>query len=76
MLYKISFSNKDLILLLKKMKNPNWDWEGERRFFVMDEDNTKQDVDNTLIRDSIVTGIPLQGMKTEKIFRNHPDSTI
>lgn len=53
-------------LVLKKMKDPNWDWTGERRLFSYKEPVTEQQM-----RESAVTGEDIPGFREEKVFRNY-----
>ena len=58
-------------LLLKKMKNPNWDYEGDERLFVLDEAQEHQDVPEEDFIGSMVTGMPIEGLQQETVFHNH-----
>jgi hypothetical protein len=60
-------------VILNKMKNPNWDWEGEKRLFKYDESRKKQDVSEDEMRQSFLSGFPLEGVQSEQVFRNHLD---
>jgi len=53
-------------LLLKKMRDPNWDWEGEKRLFTFNEELTEEK-----IRESLLAGREIPGYREEKIYRNY-----
>jgi len=57
-------------VLLKKMKNPNWDWQGTKQFFIYDENNTKKDIDDDQVRQSLMTGESVPIIEEETVFRN------
>ena len=54
-------------VLLAKMKNPYWDWEGKRRLFKFDTDGKKRDLNDEEIRQSIFGE---EDADSETIFRN------
>ena len=58
-------------LVLKKMKNPNWDWEGEKILF-----SYNKQVDENSLRDSIFAQMFGMGdqFQTQKVFHNHFDN--
>lgn len=59
-------------VLLKKMKNPNWDWEGEDILFKYDESGKKElRVSEEDFRESLVSGKPIKGIQQKKIYHNH-----
>lgn len=58
-------------LVLKKMKDPNWDWEGEKHLFSYDKG-----VDENTLRDNMfgdMLGMMPQ-MQIQKTFHNHFDN--
>jgi hypothetical protein len=66
--------------ILKKMKNPNWDWQGEKRLFSYD-----QELDEEELRDTMIPGMEgmmggemgmpeLPGMQTQTYYNNYFDS--
>jgi hypothetical protein len=63
-------------LMLKKMKNPNWDWEGERQLFSYNDKGGKTPVDENTLRQAMLQGTSLNNVKEEKVFKNyftHPE---
>ncbi len=68
-------------LLFKKMKSPNWDWEGETQTFTYEYkeagDNKfsreKAPISEEQMRNSLLTGQPIEGMQEDQIFHNHLD---
>lgn len=52
--------------VLKKIKDPNWDWGGEKRLFSYKTEITEDD-----LRESITTGAEIEGYREESIFRNY-----
>lgn len=62
-------------LLLKKMKNPNWDWSGEEQTFKYDEETNEFRTPNEMeMRNQLLTGTPMRGMMTQKIYYNYFDA--
>ena len=55
--------------VLKKMKNPYWDWEGEQILFNYNE-NEKQEVNEGMIRNAFITGQQLD-LRSEDIYYNY-----
>ena len=55
-------------LVLGKMKNPYWDWKGEKRLFKFDDLGVKAEPNEEEIRQSLFGDIDL-GQET--IFHNH-----
>lgn len=53
-------------LVFKKMKNPNWDWEGETTYFSYDDKIEPQQ-----IMDSMAQEMPIEGLRTDKIYHNY-----
>lgn len=63
---------KDVIL--KKMKNPNFDYEGENRFFAYDEaDNkaTRRGLNDQELAQILLTGTPPDHVKEEQVYHNY-----
>lgn len=63
---------KDVVL--KKIKNPNFDWEGEEQFFVYDEmgnPSTKRHMTAEEMMRAAMTGVDPLGATTEKIYHNY-----
>lgn len=59
-------------VVFDKIKNPYWDWEGETIMFTFDpETKGKIPVSEMDLRQSLFTGMPLQGLGTERIYHNH-----
>lgn len=55
-------------LVFKKMKNPNWDWEGETNFFSYKEEIKPQEM-----IDAVQQGQQIPGFETKQIFHNYFD---
>lgn len=55
-------------LVLKKMKNPNWDWEGEEHLFSYDKQ-----IDENALRENVLAGMMgiMPQMQMQKTFHNH-----
>lgn len=53
-------------LLLKKIKDPNWDWTGEKRLF-----SYKEELGEEELRDSIVQNTEIEGYREESVYRNY-----
>jgi hypothetical protein len=59
-------------LLLKKIKNPNWDWEGEDILFTLDEEtNEKREVPEEQMQQAALFGMEIPGLESETVFSNH-----
>ncbi len=59
-------------LLLKKMKNPNWDWEGKDILFRLDQEtNERQEIPEEELQNSALFGITIPGLESETVFNNH-----
>ena len=61
-------------VLLKKMKNPNFDWEGEDKFFIYDDvtkESSKRELTAEEMMRAAMTGIEPVGLSVEKIYRNY-----
>jgi len=52
--------------ILHKMKDPNWDWGGERKLF-----SYKDLLSEEKVRESVLSNQPIDGMREEKIYRNY-----
>lgn len=58
--------------LLKRMRNPNWDWEGETVTFSYDEANEKiNKISEDQIKESFDTGQEIPNTFQRKIYHNH-----
>lgn len=58
--------------ILKKMKNPNFDWEGETKYFSYDpETQTKNEVSDEEMKSYAMTGMLPPNVQGEKIFYNY-----
>ncbi len=53
-------------IVLKKIKDPNWDWSGEKRLF-----SYKTEIKEEDLRESIVTGTEIEGYREESVFKNY-----
>lgn len=60
---------KDVIL--KKMKNPNFDYEGEVQYFSYNDDGDKIEVNPQDLMELSMAGIVPDGVEQEKIFHNY-----
>ena len=58
-------------LLLHKMKNPNWDWEGDKKLFVYDQNGKEMEITEGEVRESILNGTELSPITQKKVFRNY-----
>jgi len=63
---------KDVVL--DKMRNPNWDWEGEKQLFVMDENGAKQALTEDELMKMAMTGVTPEGVQSEQVYYNYFDS--
>lgn len=52
--------------ILHKMKDPNWDWSGEKRLF-----SYKNLLSEDSIRESIMSGEPINGYNEKTYYRNY-----
>ncbi len=60
--------------ILKKIKNPNYDYQGEEKYVVYDnpqEESSKRVVTAREMFESAVIGQPIQNMKKETVYRNY-----
>ena len=53
-------------ILFKKMKNPNWDWQGQTNFYSFDEQIEPQQ-----IMDSMQQGTQIPGFSSQQVFYNY-----
>ena len=53
-------------LVLDKIKDPNWDWGGEKRLFSYKTELKEED-----LRESVITGTEIEGYREESVFRNY-----
>lgn len=61
--------------ILDKMKNPNYDYEGEERYFEYDSANNKEEINSDTARMILQTGIMPENVKSEQVYHNfftHP----
>lgn len=61
-------------VVLAKMKNPNYDYEGEEQYFVYDDmsvESSKRQMTAEEMMNSAMTGVDPLGMKVEKIYHNY-----
>lgn len=69
--YGVLWKYEDCIL--DKMKDPNFDWEGQTKYFIFDDpamEDTKREVTPEEIMQSLITGVELPLVK-EQIYRNY-----
>ena len=59
-------------VLLQKMLNPNWDWEGQQRSFKFDENKKKKDLSSSELQDMAMSGDTSEMMQ-ETVYRNYLD---
>ncbi len=57
--------------LLKKMKNPNFDYEGESRYFSYDDDGAKSELSEVQFGEIIQTGMLPPNVKEEQVYHNY-----
>lgn len=57
--------------ILKKMKNPNFDYDGESRFFSYDEDDTKRELTEVEFGGIIQTGMLPPNIQEEQVYHNY-----
>lgn len=63
-------------VLLKKMKNPNFDYEGEKRYFAYDtpgDENTKRGLNMGELNMIMLTGQLPQNVKEQQVYHNFFD---
>ena len=60
---------KDVVF--DKIKNPYWDWEGETTMFTFDTETGKKPLEEADVRESLISGQPIQGLRTERVYHNH-----
>lgn len=53
-------------LVFDKMKNPNWDWQGETNYFSYD-----QKLDSQAVWHSMETEQPIDGFREDKVYHNY-----
>ena len=53
-------------ILLKAIKDPNWDWNGEKRLFSYEQELSEDDM-----RESILNQTPIEGYREDTIYRNY-----
>lgn len=58
-------------LLLKKMKNPNWDYMGERQIFSYDDLGNKKVVSEDEMRRAIADESGIPNLQEERVFKNY-----
>lgn len=59
-------------VILKKMKNPYWDWEGDNVLFSYDSINKKKEqVDERELRQAMIMGGSLDRFSSEQIYYNY-----
>lgn len=65
----------DKEFLFKKMKNPNWDWKGERILVKYDEETqTREEVGEGELRDMFVLGQSPENVKEQTVYNNYFES--
>lgn len=61
--------------LFRKIKHPYWDWSGTPQLFTYElspkGEKNKKFVDETQLRQSLISGQEIPGMQSETIFHNH-----
>lgn len=57
--------------LLKKMRDPNWDWEGEKTLFTYDEKKQKQLIGEEQLRMMMMGQMDMGMMQQEEIYHNY-----
>lgn len=60
-------------VVLKKMKNPNFDYEGEQQYFSYTNDGAKVKVTDEMMMQMALTGQAPAGITSEQIYRNYFD---
>ncbi len=61
-------------IILKKMKNPNFDYEGQTKFFTYDDpsnEQTKREVKPQEMMMSLITGVPPANTQEEQVYFNY-----
>ncbi len=59
--------------ILKKMKNPNFDYEGEKQLFSYDEQGNKRQPNSDELTQAMMQGALLPNMQYEQIYHNYFD---
>lgn len=59
-------------IILKKMRNPNWDWEGEQRVFTYDDEGRRTPADENMVRQSIMNE-DISSLRYERVYNNYFD---
>jgi hypothetical protein len=62
--------------LLQKMKTPNWDYEGEQKWFTYDDpslESSKREVKVEELLQQMMSGQPLDGYFQESVYHNYFD---
>ncbi len=63
--------------ILKKMKNPNFDYEGEKRYFITDPNGQKRETSNDeltqLTIQMMLSGQPPPGLSQDQVYHNYLD---
>lgn len=57
--------------ILKKMKNPNFDYEGESRYFSYDEEGNKSELSEVQFDQIMQTGMLPPDVKEERVYHNY-----
>lgn len=60
--------------ILEKMLDPNYDWQGENKYFSygdMSDETSKIEVDDTSMMMSAITGAEIPNLQEEQIFHNY-----
>lgn len=69
----VMWKYKDVVL--KKIKNPNFDYKGESRYYSVDpETNDKREVTEEYMMQFMATGMLPENITQEKLYRNYFDS--
>jgi hypothetical protein len=61
-------------VVLEKMKNPNFDYEGEKKYFMLEDpsdESTKREISEEEIMMAVMTGQTPQGISEEMVYRNY-----
>ena len=65
----------DKKFLFKKIKNPNWDWKGEKILIKYDEEaETAEELDEAGLREMFVSGESMENVKQQTIYNNYFES--
>jgi hypothetical protein len=57
--------------ILKKMKNPNYDYEGESRYFSYDEEGNKSELSEVEFGQILETGMLPENVQEERVYHNY-----